>query len=63
MTKFGGTNMGVPQIGPQKFKLFYHLSKPYERLEIERKDKLMTNFNCHKLGCPPQIYLSNVLTT
>ena len=26
MTKFGITEMGVPQIGPQKFKLFNHLS-------------------------------------
>ena len=55
--------MGVPQVGPQNFKLFNHVSKAEERLRIERKDKVTTNFNCHKLCSPSQIRLSNFLTT
>ena len=47
--------MEVPQIGPQKFKLFNHLSEALERFRIERKDKVKTNFNFHKLGSSPQI--------
>ena len=30
---------------------------------MERKDKVMTNFNRHKLGGPPQISLSKFFTT
>ena len=38
MTEIGGTKMGVPQLGPQKFKLFINLKNPQKLGPQKQKD-------------------------